>query len=119
MELVLKIRKLFETFEKILEKETDENEIYSMLSWLSSISGEFNSNQVCEAKEFEYRWLEIKNRLKEIALTNDFEKAQNIIKQNLEQNESLFTEKKYGQLEILIDNASEYFELIAVSKMAI
>ncbi len=118
MMLDYRIDQLFSEIDFFLEKETDENSAYLVINSLSCIASQFNKDQICEAKIFQYRWEEVKEKLKSLALTSDFEKNSQEIEQKLE--EVLEPEKwqdkadfrRNGSIEREIEKAQSFFILM-------
>ncbi len=118
MMLNYRINQLFSEINLFLKKEANENGAYLVINSLSSLASHFNNDQACEAKNFQYRWEEIKEKLKNLALTTDFEKISQEIEQQLE--EILEPEKwqdkiesrNNGSIEKEIKKAQSFFILM-------
>ncbi len=83
MHLLFKLEDFFIVVKNFLTKKTSEDDAYLLLNWLQKIAGEFNTNQVVEAKNFEYFWLDIKDSVKNQILTNDFSKYSDCLERKL------------------------------------
>ncbi len=115
-----KINQLFSEISFYLEKGLDENDAYLVINSLSCIASHFNKDQTCEAKNFQYRWREIKEKLKVYTLTTDFEKNAQKIEQEIQ--EILEPEKwqkevesrTNGSIEKEIEKAQSFFILVTI-----
>ncbi len=105
MMLNYRVNQLFSEIYFYLEKETDENSAYLAINTISTLASHFNKDQACEAKNFQYRWTEMKPKLKELCLCNDFEKNAREIEQKLE--EILEPEKWEDRVELRINGSIE------------
>ena len=118
-----RINQLFSEISFYLEKEANENAAYAILNSIECLASKFRLDQDCEAKTFQYRWEEIKPKLKELALTTDFEKYGHQIEQRLE--EVLEPEKWQDRLnsrkngiEKEIERATEFFVIMTMKNRA-
>lgn len=117
------INQLFTEISFYLQKEANENAAYTVLNSIECLASKFRLDQDCEAKTFQYRWEEIKPKLKELALTSDFEKYSKEIEQRFE--EVLEPEKWQDRLnsrkngiEKEIERATEFFVIMTMKNRA-
>ncbi len=88
-----------------LGQDANENGAFLVMDTISSLASQFNRDQICEAKNFQYRWEEIKPLIKMLALTNDFKKMSQKIDQELE--EVLEPEKWEDRVKLRINGSIE------------
>ncbi len=109
----------FSEINDYLEKKTDENTAYLVLKTILHLASQFNKDEFCEAKNFQYRWGEIKAKLEKFALTNDFKKNSEEIEQKIdeilepEKWQDLAELRVNGSIECALDEAQDIFDLMA------
>lgn len=119
-----RINLLFLQISLYLEREANEDGAYLVMSKISSLAAHFNKGQDCEAKNFQYRWEDLKPKIKDLSLSNDYDKIAYKIEQKIE--EILEPEKwddkiefrKNGSIEIEIAKAQNFFNLLTHSSQA-
>ncbi len=113
-----KTNQLFLKISFYLEKEANENAAYTVINTIECLASQFRPDQNCEAKNFQYRWEEIKQRLKELCLTTDFDKKSQEIEQSLEEIlepekwEDKISSRINGSIEKELEKATEFFILM-------
>ena len=119
-----RINQLFSEISFYLQKEANENAAYAILNSIECLATQFRPDQICEAKNFQYRWEEMKQSLKELALTSDFEKYSKGIDQMLEEIlepekwEDKLESRKNGSIEKEIYEATKFFTLMTMKTKA-
>ena len=119
-----RINQLFSEIAFYLEKEPNEDGAYLVMSKISSLASHFNKDQGCEVKNFQYRWEDLKPKIKDLSLSSDYDKISREIEQQIE--EILEPEKwqdrvdlrTKGSIEIEIAKAQSFFILLTTPNQA-
>ncbi len=119
-----KTNQLFSEINFYLEKEANENGAYVVINAIECLASQFRPEQVCETKNFQYRWEEIKLKLKDLCLNTDFDKKSQEIQQSLEEIlepekwEDKIESRKNGSYEKEVEEALSFFILMSFKDKA-